>query len=127
MLVVQILLLIVTFLSLVSWNLSLLQTIQEVNPHPRIAPCVNMWSVFFFFFFFFFLCLHAYVTLYGKAKWSGRHHTMKMLHFVLFHNVTCYTRYSIVSRIHVTTTKVHNITCSLVATSVILWSLECYM
>ena len=40
MFVVQISLLMVTFLSLVSWNLSLMQTTQEVNPHPRIAPCV---------------------------------------------------------------------------------------
>ena len=26
-----------------------MQSIKEVNPHPRIAPYVNMWSVFFFF------------------------------------------------------------------------------
>ena len=38
--------------------------------------------------------------------------------FVLFHNVTCYTK-SIVSRIHVNNTKLCNITCTLVATSVI--------
>src|ERR1700737_1683019 len=44
--------------------------------------------------------------------------------FVLFHNVTCYTN-SIVSCIHVNTTKLRNITCTLVATGVILWSLEC--
>jgi hypothetical protein len=44
--------------------------------------------------------------------------------FVLFHNITCYTN-SIVSRIHVDTRKLHNITCTLVATSVILWSLGC--
>jgi hypothetical protein len=53
MFVVQISLLIVTFLSLISRNSSLMQTTKEVNPHPHIAPCVNMWSVFFFFFFFF--------------------------------------------------------------------------
>jgi hypothetical protein len=47
-----------------------------------------------------------------------------MLHFVLFHNVTCYTN-SIVSHIHVNTTKLYNITCTLVATCVILRSLEC--
>jgi hypothetical protein len=46
--------------------------------------------------------------------------------FVLFHNVTCYTN-SLVSRIHVNTTKVRNITCTLVATGVILRSLECTM
>ena len=44
--------------------------------------------------------------------------------FVLFHNVTCYTN-SIISCIHINTTKPRNITCTLVATSVILWSLEC--
>jgi hypothetical protein len=44
--------------------------------------------------------------------------------FVLFHSVTCYTN-AIVSRIHVNTTKLRNITCTLVATGVILWSLEC--
>jgi hypothetical protein len=30
---------------------SLMQTTQEVNPHPRIAPCVNMWSVTFSLFY----------------------------------------------------------------------------
>ena len=28
-------------------------TTKEVNPHPRITPRVNMWSVTFFLFFFF--------------------------------------------------------------------------
>jgi hypothetical protein len=55
---------------------------------------------------------------------SGVFHTIKMLHFVLFHNVTCYTN-SIVSHIHVNTTKLCNITRTLVATCVILRSLEC--
>ena len=50
MFVVQISLLIVTFLSLISWNLSLMQTTKEVNPHPCLAPCANMWNVTFFFF-----------------------------------------------------------------------------
>jgi hypothetical protein len=44
--------------------------------------------------------------------------------FVLFHSVTCYTN-SLVSRIQVNTTKLRNITCTLVATGVILRSLEC--
>ena len=44
--------------------------------------------------------------------------------FVLFHSVTCYTN-SLVSRIHVNTTKLLNITCTLVAIGVILRSLEC--
>ena len=46
--------------------------------------------------------------------------------FVLFHNIKCYTN-SIVSRIHVNTTKLRNIMCTLVATGVILRSLECSM
>ena len=44
--------------------------------------------------------------------------------FALFHSVTCYT-ISIVSRIHVKTTKLCIIACTLVATCVILRSLEC--
>jgi hypothetical protein len=44
--------------------------------------------------------------------------------FVLFHNVTSYT-ISIVSCIHVNTTKLRNITCTLVARDVILRSLKC--
>ena len=127
MFVVQISLLIVTFLSLTSQNLSFMQTIQGVNPHPHIAPCFNTWSVIFFFFLLF-LChllnFGACICQPGKAKWSGPHHIIKMLHFVLFHNVTCYTN-SLVSRIHVNATKLRNITCTLVATGVILWSLEC--
>jgi hypothetical protein len=43
---------------------------------------------------------------------------------VLFLNITCYTN-SIVSRIHVSTTKLHNIMCTLVTTGVILQSLRC--
>jgi hypothetical protein len=43
--------------------------------------------------------------------------------FVLFHNVTCYTN-SIISCIHVNTTTLHNIMCTLVATCVILQSLK---
>ena len=44
--------------------------------------------------------------------------------FVLLCNVTCYAN-SIVSCIHVNTTKLSNIMCTLVATGVILRSLEC--
>ena len=43
--------------------------------------------------------------------------------FVLFHNVTCYTK-SIVTRTHVNTTKLRNIMCTLVAIGVIIRSLE---
>jgi hypothetical protein len=44
--------------------------------------------------------------------------------FVLFYNLTCYTK-SIVSHIHANTTKLHNITFTLVAISVILRSSKC--
>ena len=47
-----------------------------------------------------------------------------MLHFVLFHDVTCYTN-SLLSHIHVNLTKICNIKCTLVATGVIIRSLEC--
>jgi hypothetical protein len=61
------------------------------------------------------------------VEWSGPHHNVEMLHFVLFNSVTCYID-SIVSRIHVKTIKTPklcNITCTLVAIGVILRSLEC--
>ena len=70
--VIQISLLIVTFLSLISR----MQTTKEVNPHPRIAPRVNMWSVTFLLLFFFFLChllnvgacIH-HISQEGQVKW----------------------------------------------------------
>ena len=49
MFVVQISLLVVIFLSLIVRILSLMQTAKEANPHPHIAPCVNMWIVTLFF------------------------------------------------------------------------------
>ena len=70
------------------------------------------------------MLVHAYATLSGKAKWSGPHQRRWEENEFTFHSVTCYTK-SMVSRIHVNTTKLHNITCTLVATSVILRRLEC--
>ena len=113
-----------------------MQTTQEVNPHPHIAPCVNTWSVTFLFLFF--LCHFVecwcmrpphhpgrpsgvdHTNVGGRRENSNYPHTS----FVLFHSVTRYTN-SIASRIHVKTTKLRNITCTLDATCVILWSLEC--
>ena len=82
MFVVQVsLLIIVQFLSLISQNLSLMQTTKEVHPHPRIATCVNMWSVIFLFFlflFFFFLyhlldvgaCV-GHIAREGQVEWTA--------------------------------------------------------
>ena len=44
--------------------------------------------------------------------------------FMLFHDVICYTN-SLLSPTHVNTIKILNIMCTLVATSMMLWSLEC--
>ena len=62
-------------------------------------------------------CLHAsHCHLYNYCRYCN-------VDFVLFHNVTCYNN-SLLSCIHANTTKLLNITCTLVATSVILQSLE---
>ena len=122
--------LIVTFVSLISWILSLMQATKEVHPHPHIAPCVNMLSVTPYSYPSSSSCatcwklVHAYVTSPGKTKWSGPHQQRWEENDFKFHSVTCYAN-SLVSHIHVNTTKLRNITCTLVTTSVILWSLEC--
>ena len=106
--VVQISLLIVTFLSLISQNLSLMQTTKEVNPHPRIAPYVECRLLIILILLLMPLvecwCMHLSSRL-GRA--SGVDHTSvgdgrtysdcPHISFVLFHSVTCYT-HSIVSR-----------------------------
>ena len=75
MFVVQISLFIVTFLSLISQNLALVQTTQEVNPHPRTTPWVNTWSVTFLFFLFLFLFLCHLLNVGARAchiAWEGQ-------------------------------------------------------
>jgi hypothetical protein len=81
-----------------------MQTIKEVNPHPRIVPCVNMWSATLLFFVFFFCHLvnvGARVRHITAGRPSGVDHTSvgdgrtnsncPHIIFVLFHNVACYT------------------------------------
>ena len=67
--------------------------------------------------------VHTYPTFPGKAKWSRPHQRMWEDNGFKFHSVTCYTK-SIVSFVHVNTTKLRNITYTLVATCVILRTLE---
>ena len=55
---------------------------------------------------------------------DGRTNSNCPHNFVLFRDVKCYT-HSIVSCVHVNTTKLIKITCTLAATGVILRSLEC--
>ena len=76
MFLVQISLLIVTFLSLISQNLSLMQATKEVNPHPCIALCVNMWSVTFFFFFWCHLLNVGACICHIPGRPSGVDHTI---------------------------------------------------
>ena len=52
-----------------------MQITKEVNPHPCIVPCVNMWSVTFFFFFFFCHLLNVgvcvrHITQEGQVEWT---------------------------------------------------------
>jgi hypothetical protein len=79
MFIVQISVLIVTLLSLISLNLSWMQTTKEGNPHPRIAPCVNKWSVtFLFLFLFLFFWCHLlnvdacvrHIAREGQVEWT---------------------------------------------------------
>jgi hypothetical protein len=95
MCVVQISLFSVTFLSLISQNLSLTHTTKEVNPHPHIAPCVNMWSVTFLFFFFFCHLLNVGACICHTAQ-EGRpsgvdhttpHHTTPLICFTLYASI----------------------------------------
>ena len=70
------------------------------------------------------MSVHAYATSPRNAKWSGPHQRRWEDNEFKFHIVTCYTNF-IVAHIHVNATKICNITCTFVATCVILRILEC--
>ena len=140
MFVVQISLLILIFLSLISQNMSLMQITQEVNPHTlalrHVSTCGMSPSYSYSYSILFMPLVECWCMClpHSLGRSSGVDHTSvgdwrtnsncPHITFVLFHNVTCYTN-SIVSRIHVNTTKLCNNTCTLVAIGVILHSLEC--
>jgi hypothetical protein len=124
--VLQISLLVVTFLFLISWNLSLMQTTKNSQPTPsHCAMCQHVECRFLLLLLLMPLvecwCMRPSHRPGGP---SGTNSNCPRISFVVFHNVTCYTN-SIVSYIHVNTTKFCNITCTLVATCVILQTLEC--
>ena len=95
-------------------------TTKEVNPHPCIAPCINMWSVTFLFFHLLNVgaCI-CHIARESQVEWTTPHHSNVALCVIPYrHKLHC----SIVSRIHVNTTKLCNITCTLVGPGVILQS-----
>ena len=73
----------------------------------RLMPLVECW------------CMHI---LHCMGRSSGVEHTTSLK--CCTHNVTCYID-SIVSRIHVNTTKPRNITCTLVSTGANIWAIRC--
>ena len=130
MFVTQISLLIVTFLSLISQILSLMQTTKKSTHtlalrHVPICGVSPSCSCSCSSYATCWMLVHAYATSPRMAIWSGPHQWRWLENEFKFHSVTYYIDSMLVSLVHVNTTKLCNITCTLVATGVILRSLEC--
>ena len=106
------------------------QRIQPTPSHCTICQYVECHLLILILILFFFFWCHLLIIgacifyILEKAKWSGPQQQRWGEIEFKFHSVTSYTD-SIISCIHVNTTKLCNIMCSLVVTCVILRSLEC--
>jgi hypothetical protein len=130
MLVVQISLLTVIFLFLISRIFVINVNHQRSRPTPlHCAMCQYVDCLLLLLLLLLLLplvecwCMHM---LHRPGRSSGVDHTAPLKCCTLCHSIvaTCYTN-SIVSRIHVNTIRLRNITCNLIATNVMLRTLEC--
>ena len=111
-------------------NLSLMQIIKKSTQPSQCAMCQicgvspsHSYSSIVAAYATCWMLVHAYNASPRKPKWTGPHQRRWGENEFIFHSVTWYHKSS-VSRILVNTTKLYNIMYTLVATGVILRSLE---